>query len=256
MLLHGLTATGGLNWVWCFGPLGRRYRVVAIDHRGHGRGIRTRRFRLEDCADDVAALAGVLGVRSMVAVGYSMGGPIAQLLWHRHPEVVDGLVLCATSRNFRGHPREQALFGLMPGLSLAVRSTPGVARRAIAARLVGSRLADAGAPPWVAEEMRRNDPAAVAEAAAALGRFSSHEWIGDVDVPTAVVVTERDRMVPPHRQHKLAESIPGATVHRVYGDHAACAMQPGQFVPALLDAVGSVVARRRTRTATGTQGRY
>ena len=47
-LLHGLSATGGLNWVWAFAPLGRRYHVIAIDHRGHGRGIRTRRFRLAD----------------------------------------------------------------------------------------------------------------------------------------------------------------------------------------------------------------
>ena len=33
-----------------------------------------------------------------VVVGYSMGGPIAQLLWHRHPESVAGLVLCGFAR--------------------------------------------------------------------------------------------------------------------------------------------------------------
>src|ERR1700730_4576693 len=61
MLLHGWTATGALNWLACFESLGRAFRVVALDHRGHGRGIRSRRpFRLEDCADDVAALAGEL----------------------------------------------------------------------------------------------------------------------------------------------------------------------------------------------------
>src|SRR4051794_5248050 len=76
MLLHGLSATGGLNWVWSFRPLAGRYRVIAIDHRGHGHGIRTNRFRLADCADDVAALADQLRIGSFVAVGYSMGGPI------------------------------------------------------------------------------------------------------------------------------------------------------------------------------------
>ena len=35
-----------------------------------------------------------------IAVGYSMGGPVAQLLWKRHREQVDGLVLCATSDRF------------------------------------------------------------------------------------------------------------------------------------------------------------
>ncbi len=63
VLLHGLGATGALNWFPAFGALARHFRVVAMDHRGHGRGIRSRRpFRLEDCADDVAALIDELGV--------------------------------------------------------------------------------------------------------------------------------------------------------------------------------------------------
>ena len=59
LLLHGWTANADLNWFTCFAPLERAgYRVVALDHRGHGRGIRTfRRFRMRDCADDAAAVA-------------------------------------------------------------------------------------------------------------------------------------------------------------------------------------------------------
>src|SRR3954464_11637259 len=57
-LLHGWTATADLNWSASYGLLSRYFRVLAMDHRGHGRGIRARRpFRLEDCADDVAAMA-------------------------------------------------------------------------------------------------------------------------------------------------------------------------------------------------------
>src|SRR5438105_10735 len=74
LLLHGLTANADLNWFACFEPLGREFRVVALDQRGHGGGIRTRRFRLEDCADDAAALADVLGIPRFIPVGYSMGG--------------------------------------------------------------------------------------------------------------------------------------------------------------------------------------
>src|SRR5687767_5766180 len=93
LLLHGWTATADLNWLPSFRTLSQDFRVVALDHRGHGRGIRsTDAFTLEDCADDAAALLRHLGVGSAIVVGYSMGGPIAQLLWRRHPDLVAALV--------------------------------------------------------------------------------------------------------------------------------------------------------------------
>ena len=81
MLIHGVTFTAELNWGQVFAPLAPHFRVVAIDLRGHGDGISAgARFRLEDCADDIAALAQVLGIGRFIAVGYSMGGMVAQLL--------------------------------------------------------------------------------------------------------------------------------------------------------------------------------
>src|SRR5688500_16415489 len=101
VLLHGLGVSADLNWFRCYDALGRRYRVIAMAHRGHGRGIRSSRpFRLADCADDVAAVADELGIERVIPVGYSMGGPITQLVWKRHPDRVAGLVLCATARSF------------------------------------------------------------------------------------------------------------------------------------------------------------
>ena len=79
MLIHGVTFTAELNWGKHFAPLSQHFRVIAIDLRGHGDGISAgSRFRLEDCADDIAALAEVLGLGRFVAVGYSMGGMVAQ----------------------------------------------------------------------------------------------------------------------------------------------------------------------------------
>ncbi len=248
-LLHGWTASGALNWFASFGGLARRYHVVAIDHRGHGRGIRTReRFRLHDCADDVAAAATELGIHQFVPIGYSMGGPIAQLVWRRHHERVAGMVLCATARNFRGRPTERALFGALGTVALATRVTPPAWHDAVRERVLGERLGDLPESRWAIEEMRRHDPRMLVEAGAAIGRFSSRDWIGGVDVPTAVVVTTADTIVPPHRQMRLAESIPGATVHVVDADHGACALRPQLFVPALLDAVDSVVSRAALRS--------
>jgi hypothetical protein len=92
-------------------------------------------------------------------------------------------------------------------------------------------------------EMRRCDPIAMIGAVAALGRFSSHEWVGDIDVPTAVVVTLRDRFVSAVRQLKLAQAIRSATVHPADSDHAACVLGARTFVPALVEACGSVADR-------------
>src|SRR5690606_1554468 len=73
LLLHGLGATARLNWGPSFRPLSQHFRVLSLDHRGHGRGLRTTRFRLEECADDAIAVVEALGVDRVVAIGYSMG---------------------------------------------------------------------------------------------------------------------------------------------------------------------------------------
>ena len=248
VLLHGLAATGALNWFPSFGPLSQRFRVVAVDLRGHGRGIPlSGSFRMADCADDLAALADALGVERVIPVGYSLGGPIAQLLWYRHRDRVDGMVLCATSRNFRGTPVERIMYGGLGGAVLALQITRRLpwlrrgsrAEDAIeAAEVDGMRL-----PRWAIDELRRCSPAAFMAAAYAIGRFTSHEWIGDVDVPTAVVVTAKDRLVSPARQLKLAQSIPGATIHPAHTDHTACVLGARRFVPALVAACDSVADR-------------
>lgn len=86
LLFHGWTSTAALNWYRCFPALSAHYRVIALDHRGHGRGIRSRLpFRLEHCADDAASLVDQLDLGPTTVVGYSMGGSVAQLMWRRAP---------------------------------------------------------------------------------------------------------------------------------------------------------------------------
>jgi 3-oxoadipate enol-lactonase len=242
MLLHGLGATARLNWGPCFRPLSEHYRVLGLDHRGHGRGLRTHRFRLEECADDAAAVARVRGLERFIAVGYSMGGPIASLTWRRHPDQVAGLVLCATARHFMPRNVARVARFALPAAARIARIAPTVAHE----RLLQRMLAQIEHPELrerVCREFEGHDPASVIQATHALSGFSSHDWIGSVDVPTAVIVTTRDELVPPDRQLKLAASIPGAEVFEVDGDHAACVARPDQFVSALLAACRSVERR-------------
>jgi pimeloyl-ACP methyl ester carboxylesterase len=245
VLLHGLGATADLNWATSYAALGRSFRVLAPDLRGHGRGIRSaRRFRLEDCADDAAALADALGVERFVAVGYSMGGPVAQLAWRRHRERVAGLVLCATSRHFSARTQQLLFSSVASAGQLALRFAPRGLPRAVATNLLAGRLPDSPLREWAAEELALANPRAVFEAGLAVGAFSSHAWVGEIDVPTAVVVTADDSLVAPSRQLKLAQAIPGAHVFPVPLDHTAPS-RPRVFVPALVEACRDVAQRAR-----------
>lgn len=243
VLLHGWTATADINWFTCYAALCERYRVIAFDHRGHGRGLRSRRpFRLEDCADDVAAVTDALGVDSFVPIGYSMGGPVAQLTWQRHRHRVDGLVLCATTPYFAGKRPERLSFIGLTGLATLARFTPVQARDWITDQVYLQRKTGAWGP-WATEQVAEHDWKAILEAGKAIGAFSSSDWIGDVDVPTSVVITMDDPVVPLRRQVKLFDWIPDAEAFRVEGGHDAVVANAKRFVPQLLRAVDSVIAR-------------
>lgn len=243
LLLHGLGATARLNWGRCYRPLSRHFRVLSLDHRGHGRGLRTRRFRLEECADDAVAAAKALGVKHFISVGYSMGGPIASLTWRRHPKYVSGLVLCATARHF--FPRRAARLARLslPTAALATRLVPRLVHRHMVRRML-ARIEHPELRDRIQQEFLGHEPATVIQAADALSRFSSHDWIGEVDVPSAVVVTTLDALVPPSRQRSLAASIPGAQRFDVDGDHDAC-VSDGEFAATLVRACRAVAELAR-----------
>jgi hypothetical protein len=65
-----------------------------------------------------------------------------------------------------------------------------------------------------------------------------------------VVATTKDHTIPVRRQHRLAAAIPGATVHEVNAGHAALVLKADLFVPALVEAVGSVADRLGSRRLT------
>ncbi len=244
VLLHGFMASGGLNWFRTFDALSREFHVVAPDLRGHARGIRSRRHvRLADCADDIAALIDELGASKVVAAGYSMGGPIAQLLWRRHPEKVAGLVLVATATEFSVGSTcvTDAYLAMLAGLTRAAGEL--AALPAAGANLLRRMRADrpAGFLEWAAAEMRRHDVRMLTEAARSITRFDSSSWIGDVDVPTTVLCTRRDSVIDPARQMGIVTSIPGARMVEHEAGHIACARS--SFAAPMLDACRDVAWR-------------
>jgi pimeloyl-ACP methyl ester carboxylesterase len=244
VLLHGVTLTAEVNWSAVAPWLAQRYRVVAVDLSGPGRRWVS---GLDQHADDVAHLARLLGLGPVVPVGFSLGGLVAQLLWRRHPDLVRGLVLCATSRNVAGAAWSRPMAQFLPVAATSLALLPG--GHLLRADVLGASLLDAAVEQetrrWAMGEMQRTPLLAALASVRAACTFSSHSWISDVDVPSAVVLTLRDRVVPPLRQWKLADALPACTVHQVDAGHGAFLDAPGAFAAALLDACGAV-------TGTGT----
>jgi pimeloyl-ACP methyl ester carboxylesterase len=247
ILLHALATTAALSWYPSMPELAKHYRVIAFDQRWHGRGIRSEAFSLDDCADDVIAVADALGVDRFTVVGYSMGGAVAQLVWRRHRARVEGLVLAATSRNFRGKVTERLWFWLttVAMKRWGVRAYSGMER--IAAGLADSPIgltADAAkVGPWAMAEFRSTSLWSLLAAIDAIGKFESSAWIRRVEVPTSVIVATRDRFIPTRRQRSLAAAIPGAVSFDVEGNHAALVLGAEDFVPTLIEACQSVTRR-------------
>ncbi|HWS48024.1 MAG TPA: alpha/beta hydrolase [Acidimicrobiia bacterium] len=242
LLLHGWVASGALNWFQAFEPLAEHFTVIAPDLRGHARGLRSRRiFRLADCADDCAATLVEMGSGPVIAVGYSMGGPVAQLLWRRHRDLVAGMVLCATSAGFMPHRLVRRTYQTtMLAVTTFARAAAMTTSFVPAFPFVS--LGDGNLPAWAADEVRRHDWRMIIEAGHSISTYYA-PWIRDVDVPSSIVCTTDDHGVPPSLQLAAADAIRNATVHRVADGHLACAGP--RFAQPLVTACRDVAARVR-----------
>jgi 3-oxoadipate enol-lactonase len=237
MLLHGWMATADLNWCGAYGALADAgYRVLAIDHRGHGRGLRPLEpFRLTHCGEDAAAALRLLDAAPAIVVGYSMGGAIAQLMARDHPDVIGGLVLSGTAQHWQD-PRTRRVFRAMGALGLALSVAPR-ATWAAGFRRVGLRESPQNA--WALSEMMRHSPRNITEAGRELGRFDSRPWLRPLQIPSAVVLTVRDDAVTPGKQRELAAAL-AAPVFEAPVTHLGITARREAYNPALLAALAAV----------------
>lgn len=237
LLLHGWAVPSDLNWAGVYRPLAREgYRVLAMDHRGHGRGLRSPApFRLVDCAADAAGVLEQLDLGPVLVVGYSMGGPIAQLLARDSRELVSGIVLCATATNWRD-PRLALLWRSMAAARLTLGLFPMAFWQAMV--FLGG-MPEGPTRAWVTSELGRGSARDIAEAGRELARYDSREWLGSLDVPAAVLVTTRDSAVPPDRQREVARLL-GVEPYDVPGEHGVAVAHPRRFSRVLVQALADI----------------
>jgi 3-oxoadipate enol-lactonase len=244
LLLHGYTASADLQWITLYHRLAGR-AWIAMDHHGHGRGIRsTDAFTLEQCADDAAEVVRQLGLGPVVVVGYSMGGPISMLFAQRHPTLTSGLVLAATALEWRSSRRERWV--VWPLVKTFMRVLPDqISGRGVQVAVDRSIDANPALAPWrgyLVAEYRRADRIALVQAAIALSKFDGRPWAASLGYPTAVVHTDADRVVLPAKQTALAR-MTKADVVGLHGDHDVNWSDGEAFASAICDAI-AIVERR------------
>jgi pimeloyl-ACP methyl ester carboxylesterase len=192
-----------------------RYRVVALDQRGHGAS--ERRPADVSCAAyaaDVAAVIGALELAGAVLVGQSMGGAIAMLTAAAHPDLVRALVLVEAGV---GDPHPET-----PGRIewwLAFWPLP-FASRAEAAGFFGGGPAGAG---WAAGLEEREDgwwprfePGVMVRSIEEIGRWDFRPEWDQVGCPALVVRAEAG-IVTAEGAREMARRRPGTRVVTVAG---------------------------------------
>lgn len=191
-------------------------RVLNVDVHGHGRSDDPGRWTLEEAADDVAELLEERDAAPAHWVGLSMGGMIGMRLALQRPELLESLVLLDTSA------RPEGRRVLHEALAWAVR---------LGGRPVARRLT-----PYVASQMFSPDYADSPESTrwkhlplemaphelfhaclAVFRRGDVTDELGDVDLPSLVIVGTEDRATPPPLAEELAEALPRARLERVEG---------------------------------------
>ena len=99
------------------------------------------------------------------------------------------------------------MFGMLPVLLARVADAGLPAASAVCACSAHTQVRRTAGARVGGRRVTRGNSRTIIQATSELGRFTSRDWIGGVDVPTSVVVAMDDQLVPVRRQLKLARSI-------------------------------------------------
>jgi pimeloyl-ACP methyl ester carboxylesterase len=217
VLVHGYTVTlSEWNVVWDE-LLARGFRVIAFDQRGHGRStLGTDGIGSESMAADIAAVLEHFDVHDAVLVGHSMGGFVTIRALLDHAEVVRrlrGLVLFATwaGRVLDGAPQNKLQIPLLERgiLQRLIRN------KTVAVLFGAAQCGTRPSPAMVSVftegfQQHVDEHGPLLPIVRAFSREDRYPRLGEITVPTVVMVGSADRTTPPNHSRRLADGIPGA----------------------------------------------
>ncbi|CAN7528281.1 alpha/beta fold hydrolase [Rossellomorea sp. LjRoot5] len=90
--LHAL-GTSAETWNQVAAVLGEKYRVLALDQRGHGGSARTSTYTFELMSDDLLHFANAMKLERFTLIGHSMGGTVSYLFAETYPSRIERLIV-------------------------------------------------------------------------------------------------------------------------------------------------------------------
>ncbi|PWK66546.1 pimeloyl-ACP methyl ester carboxylesterase [Streptomyces sp. CG 926] len=229
VVAHG----AGSSFTGTYGPildhLTAHHTVVGVDYPGSGETPRaTAPLQLDEMADQLVAAAVAEGLETFALHGYSLGGPVAIRAAARHPERVTALVLTATM----ARPNNQQDLTVRVWGKLAALGD----RRLVSEFLFPQALSPQALEAMPAEQLEQVIAYAAAdiadgtvEHAELATRVDVREDLAAIRVPTLVISTTADRLVPPVLHHHLAENIDGARLAELPTGHLPMVEAPEQW---------------------------
>jgi pimeloyl-ACP methyl ester carboxylesterase len=228
-------------WAPQLEALSASYRCIAPDLAGHGRSDPppASACSIEVMAEDHWAVVSALGLERLAIVGLSVGGMWGVHLALNHPEAVAALALFDT---FVGpEPEENRLryFGMLDIVEKAGAMPAPMAD--VTASLMLSPVTIQQSPEFVgrfkaalASTPPERVPGIVGIGRGIFGRRSILDRLGEIQVPTLVVVGADDVARPPHEAQQMAEAIPGARLEVIPCAGHICNLEQPEQVTELL----------------------
>ena len=205
ILLHG----NGENCGYFKGQIdefSKRYHVYAPDTRGHGRTPRgSKPFTIRQFAEDLLGFMNEHEIGRAHLLGFSDGGNIAMIFALRHPERVNRLILNGANLNAEGVKRTTQI-PIEIGYRIAKRFAGKSESAKTNAEMLGLMVNDPNVAP---------------------------EELAGIQAKT-LVIAGTDDMIRSGHTRLIADSIPGAELVFIKGDHFIAARHPDEFNRAVL----------------------
>lgn len=217
VFLHGFPFSHAM-WQQQLDAVGKSYRAVAYDLRGHGLSyVGDGQFTIEGHVDDLIALLDHLKILKAVVVGLSMGGYITLRALERNPERFRAVALCDTRSEADTNEAKLKRFAAIASVK---KDGPAVFADGFV-KAVFAPETISGRPKVVAPirtTIERTDPLSIAGTLLALAaRTDTTSTLPNIKVPTLILVGEHDPITPPAASQAMHERIPGSELHIVPG---------------------------------------